>query len=684
MTSAKFDTKQAGWPLLLLASLAAVFAWLVARNHGLYPVVFADEMLYSAFARLTPLQEASIPSYLYLAVYGTTNACGTDFLSCTRILNTLFLVGAGPFIYLTARAYVGRGLSWFVTLMCMLAPINSYTAYFMPETMYFFAFFVLSWIALTRGHWHWAKHAAVSGALLGLMTLVKVHAVFLVPALALYLAWLHLPRAGVALGAGLLSAGAALAVKFGAGYAIAGDQGLFLFGSFYGTQATNSAHHALSTLVAPGFINMRGHLMSLALLFGLPMALLAHSLLSRAAREEAGPNVSALQVYAFLMLGAALGMTILYTATIANFGPREAVRLHMRYYSFVFPLLFIVAAAAIGAGRRAPGKVLRWMIAACLVGACLVAAIKIPTYFLGMVDGPDIAALELTARTGQALATLSIVIVLMWALRLRGAALLYLFVLVPGLAWNYHVKLAAFQSQVVNAGPFDKAGLAVRDHVPAAERKDITVAGTGLAELMRAKYHIDDRGVTLLEMADNAPFDLDHLPVKRKWLAVIGPHPLPPELEPVLRTPELTLVKIGASHRSIASVAMNGAPTDSLIAGIEGLAGPESWGRWSNAKEVILRFKDPLPKRLNVVLTAQAFGPNAEQQFIARVGAAEKRFRVPTTPTEVFLRLENDGQQDTLRIVVPQPVSPASLGLSVDKRTLGIGLINVEIGTPPN
>jgi phosphoglycerol transferase len=129
---------------------------------------------------------------------------------------------------------------------------------------------------------------------------------------------------------------------------------------------------------------------------------------------------------------------------------------------------------------------------------------------------------------------------------------------------------------------------------------------------------------------------------------------------------------------------MNDAPTGSLLAGIEGMAGPEPWGRWSNAKEVVLRFKDPLPRQLNVVLVAQAYGPNDGQQFIARVGAAEQRFTIPTTASEVFLRFETDGKQDTLRIVVPQPASPESLGHSNDKRLLGVGLSSVEIGTLPN
>jgi hypothetical protein len=662
MTRIKFDPRQAGWPLCIAFALAAILGWLLARDHGVFPTVFADEMLYSAFARLTPLSEARIPSYLYLSTYSLTNACGTGFLGCARLFNTLFLVGAAPFIYLVARSYMGRGLALFVMLASMLSPINSYTAFFMPETMYFFAFFVLSWIALTRGHWRWTRQAVVSGLLLGLMSLVKVHALFLVPALAVFMAWRAWPNKGAAAGAALLAASVAVGVKYAVGFALAGEQGLSLFGSFYGAQATNSASRALSMLLEPGFISLRGHLMAMALLFGLPMALLAQSLLSGDARREAGDKAAELHAYTFLMLGAAIAMTIVYTATIAHMGPRETVRLHMRYYDFAFPLLYIVAAAAIGAAPGQPRKILRWLVAAALTGAVMLAMLKIPTYFLGMVDGPEIASLDLRTAGARALAAVGTVAVLMWAMRLRAAPALYLFVLVPGLLWTYQARHAEFQAQVAHAGLFDKAGLAIRDHVPADERGDIRVVGTSLAELMRAQYHIDARGVTLQDIPENAPFELAHLPVRKKWLAVIGPHPLPAGLTPVLRTPELALVKIGASHRTIAAVPMNGAPTGSLLAGIEGMAGPEPWGRWSNAKEVVLRFKEPLPRRLNVVLVAQAYGPNDGQQFIARVGAAEQRFTIPTTASEVFLHFETDGKQDTLRIEVPQPTSPESQG----------------------
>jgi phosphoglycerol transferase len=535
---------------------------------------------------------------------------------------------------------------------------------------------------------HWAAHALLMGALLGAMTLIKVHALFLIPALGVYafcLAWSthkvgFWPRFWVAKGAAALSVLAAVGVKYALGYALADTNGLYLFGSFYGNQAVGTSHHGLLKLLAPGFINLRGHLMSIAVLFGLPLAVLAHALISRALRTEAGAGLSQLYWYTFLMLGAALGMTVLYTASIADFAPREGVRLHMRYYSFAFPLLLMIAAGAFKQVPRAGSRVGAVLIALALGSASLVALIKIPTYFLGSVDGPDIAMLDLTAWPERALVALNLLILGLWVARSRAAGALYLFVYVPALAVFAYLNTAAFQARLVHPSPFDKAGMHVHQTIPADQRDQITVAGTGLAELMRTKFHIDAAGVTLLEMAENAPYELSHLPARKKWLLVVGPHALPPELKPSVLNAQFALVPIAANHAPIGTALLNQAELPELLTRIDGLADVEPWGRWSLGSQVVLHFAQALPQRLTVILKAQAYGPNAGMDFVARVGQAEQRFRIPTTPTEVFLRFDTDGAQRTLTIDVPQPVSPQQLGHSIDVRQLGIGLIDVEIG----
>ena len=128
-------TSMRAW-LVLALGLGAVFAWLLQRNLGLNPVIFADELYYSRMARLLPLGEALVPSYLYLWMFSASNACGPGFLDCVRIGNALLFVGAGPFIYLIARRVTAPVAAIAVTLLSLLAPFNLYTAFVMPEATY--------------------------------------------------------------------------------------------------------------------------------------------------------------------------------------------------------------------------------------------------------------------------------------------------------------------------------------------------------------------------------------------------------------------------------------------------------------------------------------------------------------------------------------------------------------------
>jgi hypothetical protein len=691
MTHRSLDPRKYYWELGFLVSLALVFAYIRTRHAGLYPLVFADEWLYSSFARLTPLREAAIPSYLYLSIFGLTNACGTGFLGCARAMNLAFFIAAAPFIYLTARRFCGKPTAVVVTLMCMLAPFKSYTAYFMPESLYYFAFYVLTWIALTRTTMRWAYYALATGAVLGLMTLVKVHALFLIPALAVFIvfnSWNN-NRNGPWLRIGLAAAGVAVltafAVRFALGYAFVGEPALSLFGSFYGGLAHNSQSMGdrLLKMMAPALFNLKGHLMVMALVFALPLAAILHYALSGKARAQAGIAIAPIYVYAILMIGAAFTMTVFYTASIVDFGPGEILRLHLRYYSFTFPLLLIVVAAGIGGPSDSPRPALPIAICLALTAAIVYSAVTLPSaYHLSMVDGPELASMGLGRTFGTVVIALELGLLLVWALNRKLAAALFVFLFLPLSVINSEIVTSKFLTATKVPNLFDKAGTFTRGYIDDAERKDLAIAGTGLGELLRTKFHIDHTGPAIIELEKGAPLQAAEVPVRKKWLLVVGDHALPPELKPVVKNAEFTLTPIAtaADYQPIGSVMLATPLESSLLAGAEGLSGAEAWGRWSDSKQVRLHFKAPLPKHLKLFLKAQSFGPNANQPYTLRVGRSETSFRIPQTPLEIYLQLETDGSRKTLTIDIPQPVAPKTLGLSADERELGLGLISLEIG----
>lgn len=683
------------WEAGFALCLALLFAYLALRHAGAYPSVFADEQGYSYLARLIPLSEVTIPSYLYLSLYGLTSSCGNGFLECARYINLLFFIGAAPLIYLSTRELgVAKPLAAMAALMSVAAPAKTYTAYFMPEAMYFFGFALLTWVALTRSTLHWARYAMAAGAVLGLMTLVKVHALFLVPALAafmLYQGWnRHRDRAwlriGIGTGAASLAVGSVFAVKFGIGYAFGGAGGLQLLGSLYGNQAGDSvnAGTTLLTLMPAALFSLKGHLLMLVLLFSLPLAMLAWHLLSPAARRAAGPHAGALVVYAILMIGAALALTVLYTASTAGYGPLDGLRLHARYYNFTLMLLPMIA-AALTTGPAPDGGPVRAAVAMALAGLLVFATVALPeSYLFLLADGPEIVSLGLNKEDSlvTAILALQVAILALWSLRPGMAGPAFLFLLLPLFMFNGEKMTAPLVARTHAPNPFDTAGRFVLEYLDRAQRNELTIAGDNPGELLRARFHADAPGVETMVLPSGWPLQPYSLPGRKSWLLVIGDHALPPGVTPVVKQAHFALVRTEPDNRPLGAVKMTEPLENALLSGADGLANAEGWGRWSNDDQVRLHFRQPLPKKLNLYLTMQAFGPNVGKDFKVRVGKAEAVFQLPPMPQEVHFKLHTDGMQKTVTIEVPQAVSPNELGMSTDTRRLGLGMTRVEIGTP--
>lgn len=690
------------WSLVLPLALACMAWYLYQRNAGLHPTVFADEWYYSKLSRLVPLEEAVLPSYLYLWIFGASTACGEGFLECVRAGNIAFFLAAAPFVYLVARRFANAALAFAVALLSAAAPLNVYTAYFMPESTYYFGFWVLSWVALARPAWPPLAHGLALGAVLGMMSLVKVHALFLIPAVCLFLVYASWKRQDGSAGAGLLrgigaaavAAGCTVAVKFGLGWLLAGEAGLSLLGPFYQGAVNSGSGGSRLALLDPAFINGRGHLGALAVVYGLPLAILAWELCTGVLRRHAAPAGQSgarhglLHVYTLLMLGAAGGMTVMYTATLAPLGNEEVLRLHLRYYSFVFPLLAIVAAAfsqrrdAGGAGgAHAPGRpaALRWAIALALCAVLAFALLRLPTYSLKIVDGPDIATIDLNTWMGRLLVGLQCVLLLAWAARVRGVAPVFLLVALPvALALGLN-GTGEYLARHAPPGIGDQAGALLRKHVAPSERSQVVIAGTDMTVIMRTQFHLDDKDSTGLLLASNAPLQEYQIPPDKKWLLLLGDIPLPGKVRPVVRTPHYSLARLPEPDPALLKLDLSHAPDPQVVTGLEGLSRAEPWGRWSDAKRVRIHFAQPLPRRTGIILSAKAYEVNTGLPFTVRIGADSKQFRLGWAEQPIGLHFETDGKARTLEIEVPQPVSPEELGRPGDARKLGIGISRIVV-----
>ncbi|MCL9646877.1 phosphatidylglycerol--membrane-oligosaccharide glycerophosphotransferase [Pantoea eucrina] len=118
-----------------------------------------------------------------------------------------------------------------------------------------------------------------------------------------------------------------------------------------------------------------------------------------------------------------------------------------------------------------------------------------------------------------------------------------------------------------------------------------------------------------------------------------------------------------------------------------GISRPESWGRWSNANlapEVNIEYAEPLPSRFDLVITARAFGANAQQPIPVRVGSEEQVLRLDDSFSTTTLHFSNRDGSHNLVIVPPAPqLSNQDNIVGQAPRKLGIGMAEIRIVPRP-
>ncbi|MNT42903.1 phosphoglycerol transferase I [compost metagenome] len=124
-----------------------------------------------------------------------------------------------------------------------------------------------------------------------------------------------------------------------------------------------------------------------------------------------------------------------------------------------------------------------------------------------------------------------------------------------------------------------------------------------------------------------------------------------------------------------------GAPEE--VKQFSGISRPESWGRWSNAQlgdEVKIEYAEPLPEKFDLVITAKAFGPNANKPIPVRIGDTEQMLTLGNDVTTTTLHFDNPSRSRTVVIVPPEPQSTNEGNiLGHSPRKLGIGMVEMKV-----
>jgi phosphoglycerol transferase len=680
--------------LAALSALALAFLYMTLRNMGIYPSIFGDEWTYSSAARLEPFSAAIIPNYLYYSAYAVTGQCGTASLECARSLNALFYIAAAPFIYLIARQLASRPVAAVVALLAVVRPANSYTAYFMPEAMYYCGFWLLSWTCFNYLRRPSAWSLLGSALVLGLLTMVKVHALFLLPpwlVFMLYASWsahraAATPGRLLARSLGWLAAAllAAAVVRFGLGYLFAGKSGLHLLGVMYSGQSQGKP--ALMAVLPAALQNLSGHMTGIVLMLGLPFAALLLGVSPALRSTPQQRTLAAMGVYTVLMFGALLAITTLFTASVAGYGAESNARLHMRYYDFVLPLLLLIAAGhtasapAPWSARPAPEPSFpaRLLAAAPAVAVALYGAVYLlPAFAPSYIDSPELFGMTRDPQILDLLAAAGLACLLLWTVSRRWGALLFLFAYAPLFAVLAGGQLNERVRWAQQSDPYVRAGLFAREYLSPDEISNLTLVGRDAGDLFKTRMLIDSTRVKLVVQPHDTDVDPAALGGPRSHVMLIGNYRAPAGADPLVHRRDFSLLRMRAEEdRNV--VRFDRPEHEWGTAYVQGLSGPEPWGRWSDKREVVLEFAAPLPPAFTLRMDAAAFGPNVGKPFVVRLGSQERTVLLPEKHGEVVLEFDG-GAEQVMTIRVPQPTSPREVGAGEDGRLLGIALYRMQI-----
>ena len=224
---------------------------------------------------------------------------------------------------------------------------------------------------------------------------------------------------------------------------------------------------------------------------------------------------------------------------------------------FALPLLLIVAARELESGKDAGGHLAR---ALCVI-PIIAAIIYVMAAGLKPFDAISSIAPELYGLVAQPImlygaGCISILSLLAWIRSRRDGAKAYLFVFVPfavlcsGLIVNKDLRYR------MKPDVFDQAGVFTRTYLDHEQLLRTLIVGTDsdVAGLFRVLYYFDlpntdyDRldgpNSSIKLIPRDAAFDIQKLPETKKWVLVIGEHPLSGGTENAIHGKGYTLYQI--------------------------------------------------------------------------------------------------------------------------------------------
>lgn len=468
------------WDAITLIMLGMSGFYLFSRVESINPAILGDEYLYSMNSRKTEfwgtLTAGDFSNYLFNFVYSSTNICGSSFYSCVKGLNIFFLLGFCAVLYWIGVKFLPRWLSCSLAISASLSPLSVYSSLFLPESMYFFFMaivFALVLQALLTYQWQFWMAA---GAAIGLASISKPHAWLSAIAIVITAVIVGMSRSDVGLRRTIMSGvvwlSSAVVVRTILGFILAGPQSLGFFGQYISPDTLRPIQEAAleggGEGTAQGLVGsgeLQGALglfwsqlqingFAIVSLMGLSIVGIAAGVIRESQKRERS-IVGLASLLSLIWLITILIEIVLFTGWVTGGGDDHTLRILMRYYDFLLPILPIVA-AGVFYRRVAESLQVYWRWAIGL----LIAAISSTAFsgFFGnlqiqIADAPWLAGLVVNSFVYESTSIALVISLLVFAAFPR-------YILAPFLALSIFVSVGTgfqIQDQYRNFRAIDSA-----------------------------------------------------------------------------------------------------------------------------------------------------------------------------------------------------------------------------------
>ena len=518
--------------------------WVMTRIMTVLPKILGDEYIYSINARHTPLADSSVPNYFFNLLFGTTSAFGYGFYTAAKVYNLFFLLAFCAVVYFAARLIAKPGVSFAVAMLALVGPISAYASYFTPEMMFYFGCAVVIYFALRfHARTGFAKWALL-GVGLGLVTLIKPHALFLAApifAYIVYLAfkddgakWLKTPLRAVSFSAAML------VTKFAIGFAFAGEKGLSIFGGSYDASAGAAINSggaaigdattdpAVAAIAAGGAVGTTVwqtlfHLSFMLMFVGVPLVLTGIQTV-RAFKTKGEPSeTTKVSFFLFVALIALVLVSAVFVAYSSAFGETLQNRVMIRYYEYLIPFLPLTL---LPLGNHIPklGTLAKSLI---LVGAAAWLFISLP-YMTQYIPAlfTDSSMMASAIKSGIPLAVFGVAglgMIAYWLFKPENGAQVWLFGFAPLIILVY--AISSYTNMTVPSsivGQYTESSRYAHDNLSAEDKKNIMIIGTVHQTAMAAQLWLDEPTSQKMILVEGSTYNINDLPESVKYIIRVG------------------------------------------------------------------------------------------------------------------------------------------------------------------